>query len=199
MELDFVGELDAVDGAVVVIKNFLVEAADRSGFLDEEMRLWIEEEFAADVGGSGEFKLKSVFAADLGMADEGDGELVLFEIEEAGVVIERGGFELLALLPQKSGEFAAGGLMPGGFAVVGFDERFVAENEFGVVAVGEFEAEGVGGGLAVSGIAEGAFEGFGLDFGEGFAAAGGFDVVGDDLGGVLASRNAGGERKEREE
>ena len=145
---------------------------------------------------SGEFELEGVFAADLSVADKGDGELVLFEIEEAGVVVERGGFELLALLAEKGGEFAAGGLVPGGFAVVGFDERFVAEDEFGIVAVGEFEAEGVGGGFAVGGIAEGAFEGFGLDFGEGFAAAGGFDVVGDDLGGILCLSKTGGESQE---
>src|SRR5580692_4076093 len=110
------------------------------------MGLRIEEEFAADVGGSGEFELEGVFAADLGVADEGDGQLALLEIEEAGVVIERGGFELLALLAEKRGEFA-GGLVPGGFTIVGFDERFIAEDEFGVVAVGKFEAEGVGGGF----------------------------------------------------
>ncbi len=132
------------------------------------------------------------------MADEGEGELVFFEIEEAGVVVERGGFELLALQAEKSGEFAGGGLMPGGFAVVGFDERFIAEDEFGVVAIGELEAEGVGGGFAVSGIAEGAFEGFGLDFGEGFAAARGFEVVGDDFGRVLGLGERGaGRRREQ--
>ena len=124
------------------------------------------------------------------MADEGDGQLALLEIEEAGVVIERGGFELLALLAEKGGEFAAGGFVPGGFAVVSFDERFVAEDEFGVIAVREFEAEGVGGGFAVSGIAEGAFEGFGLDFGQSFAAAEGSDVFGEDLGGLLRLQTA---------
>ena len=196
MELDLVGELDAVDGAVVVVENFLVDAADGSGFLDDEVGLRIEEEFAADVGGRGEFDLESVFAADLGVADKGDGELVFLEIEEAGIVVERGGFELLAFLAEKSGEFAAGGLVPSGFAVVGLDEGFVAEDEFGVVAVGELEAEGVGAGFAVGGIGEGAFEGFGLDFGEGFAAAGGFDVVGDDLGGILrlSGQKRAGER-----
>src|SRR5277367_6959499 len=98
MELDLVGELDAIDGAVIVVENFLVETGNGSGFLDEEMGLRVEEEFAADVCGRGEFELESVFAADLGVADKGDGELALFEIEEAGVVVERGGFELLTLL-----------------------------------------------------------------------------------------------------
>src|SRR5208282_2695619 len=83
MELDFVGELHAVNGAVVVVENLLVEAGNGPGFLDEEMGLRIEEEFATDVGGSGEFELKSVLAADLSVADEGDGQLVLFEIEQA--------------------------------------------------------------------------------------------------------------------
>ncbi len=48
MELDLVGELDAVDGAVIVVENFLVDAGNGSGFLDEEMGLRIEEEFAMD-------------------------------------------------------------------------------------------------------------------------------------------------------
>ena len=73
MEFDFVGELDAIDGAVVVVENFLVEAGDGCGFLDEQMGLRIEEEFAADVGSGGEFELESVSAADLSVADEGDG------------------------------------------------------------------------------------------------------------------------------
>ena len=49
MEFDFVGELDAVAGAVVVVEDFLVDTADGGGFLDDQMGLRIEEEFATDV------------------------------------------------------------------------------------------------------------------------------------------------------
>ena len=185
VEFDFVGEFHAIDGAVVVVEDFFVYAADGGGFLDDEMSLRVEENLALHVGGGGDFDLESVFAADLGVTDEGEREFVLLGIEEARIVVAGGSFELVAFLAQECGEFAGGGLVPGGLAVVGFDDVFVAEDEFGVVAVGKFGVESEGGGLSVGGIGEGAFESHGMDFGQGFAAAGRFHILIGDLGGIL--------------
>ena len=88
--------------------------------------------------------------------------------------------------------------MPRGFAVVGLDDVLVADDEFGVVAIGELGVESVGAGFAVGGVGERAFDGDRLRFGRGFCAALGFDVLVDDFFGVLRWRERrGGQRRMR--
>src|SRR5271163_3204385 len=152
------------------------------------MCLGIEKELALDAGGSGDFELQGVFAIYLGVADEGHGDFALFGIEQMRIVVLRGGFELQAFGADKGGGIAGSGLLPGGFAVVGFDEIFVAEEKFGVVAVGETEVVCVGAGFIVGGVGEGSFEGEGLNFGESFGAALGFEVLADNFLDVLGAR-----------
>ncbi len=78
--------------------------------------------------------------------------------------------------------------MPGGFSVVGLDQRFTLGANFRVIAVGLLGAEGIGAGLGIGVAAERAVECNGLELGERFAAASGFEVLLDDLVGVLRAR-----------
>ena len=66
------GSFNVPVAAVVVVEDFLVDAADRGGFFDDQMRLRIEEYFALQARGRGDFDLQRVFAADLRVADEGE-------------------------------------------------------------------------------------------------------------------------------
>ena len=185
MQFDFAGQQDAIDGTIVVIEKLLVKAAEKSGLFHDEMRLRVEESFALGAGGRGNFDLQGVLAADLRVADEGKREFVFLWIQEMRIVINGGGFELKAVFSDKRGDIAAGGFMPRGFTVVGIDKVLIADDELGVVAVGELCLEGVRAGFPVGGVGERAFEAQGMDFGQGFASAGSFDVLCGEFRSVL--------------
>src|SRR6266849_7865022 len=85
--------------------------------------------------------------------------------------------------------------MPRGLAVVGLDFGGVAEQKLGVIAIGQLGGERVSAGLAVGGV-KCAFERKRLRLGEGFGAAGGFDVLVDNFLSVLGT-GAYGERSQK--
>src|SRR6267142_5584361 len=92
------------------------------------------------------------------------------------IVVLARGLELGAVRPNESGEFSVRGAMPGGFAVVGFDQADVTNDQFGVIAIGKLGVEGVGSGLAI-GCVKGAFDDYRCGFGERFGPASGFNVL----------------------
>src|SRR6266404_1289695 len=91
------------------------------------------------------------------------------------VVLPRG-LELGAIRSNQGGEFSVRGAMPGRFSVVGFDQADVANDEFGVIAIGELGVEGVRSGLAI-GCVKRAFDDYRCCFGQRFGAACSFDVL----------------------
>src|SRR6267142_4663150 len=92
------------------------------------------------------------------------------------IVVLARGLELGAVRPNESGEFSVRGAMPGGFAVVGFDQIDITDDQFGVIAIGELGVEGVGSGLAI-GCVKGTFDDYRCCFGERLGAACSFDVL----------------------
>src|SRR5216684_161849 len=100
------------------------------------------------------------------------------------IVILPGGLELGATRANQGGEFTIRGAMPGGLAVVGFDQADVTDDEFGVIAIGQLGVEGVGSGLTIRRV-KGAFDDYGCCFGECLGAAYGFDVLVNDFLRVL--------------
>src|SRR6266404_1964128 len=91
------------------------------------------------------------------------------------VVLPRG-LELGAICPNEGGEFSVCGAMPGGLSVVGFDQAYVTNYQFGVIAIGELGVEGVRSVLAI-GCVKGAFDDHRCCLGECFGAACSFDVL----------------------
>src|SRR6267378_4849690 len=92
------------------------------------------------------------------------------------IVVLARGLKLGAIRSYEGGEFSVRGAMPGGFSVVGFDQAYVASDQFGVIAIGEPGVEGVGSGLAI-GCVKGAFDDYRCGFGERLGAACSFDVL----------------------
>src|SRR6267142_4243844 len=92
------------------------------------------------------------------------------------IIILPGGLELGAIGSNQGGEFTVRGAMPSGFAVVGFNQRDITDDQLGVIAIGQLDVERVGAGLAVRRV-KGAFDDYGCCFGECFGAACGFDEL----------------------
>src|SRR5712671_950775 len=91
------------------------------------------------------------------------------------VVLSRG-LELGAIRPNEGGELSVCCAMPGGLSVVGFDQVDVANDQFGVIAIGELGVEGVASVLAIRRV-KGAFDDYRCCFGERLGAACSFDVL----------------------
>src|SRR6267154_5116851 len=91
------------------------------------------------------------------------------------VVLPRG-LKLGAIRSNQGGEFTVRGTMPGGLSVVGFDQVDVANDQFGVIAIGELGVEGVGSGLAIRRV-KGAFDDYRCCLGECLGAACSLDVL----------------------
>src|SRR5882757_10944784 len=92
------------------------------------------------------------------------------------IVVLARGLELGPIRPNESGDFTVRGAMPGGFAVVGFDQADIANDQFRVIAIGELGVKGVGSGLAI-GCVKGPFDDYRCGFGERLGAACSFDVL----------------------
>src|SRR5882672_9795044 len=92
------------------------------------------------------------------------------------IVVLPCGLELGAIRPNEGGEFTVRSAMPGGLSVVGFDQAYVANDQFGVIAIGELGVEGVGSVLAI-GCVKGSFDDYRCCFGERLGAACSFDVL----------------------
>src|SRR6202040_4102307 len=94
VQLDFVGNFQAAHGAVIVIENLLVDPADGGRLLHDEVRLGIEEAVTLDAGHASGFDFQRVAAAHFGGGRETDADLVLLGVDQVGVVILAGGFQL---------------------------------------------------------------------------------------------------------
>src|SRR6267154_6841705 len=92
------------------------------------------------------------------------------------IVVLACGLELGAIRPNEGGEFSVRGAMPGGLSVVGFDQAYVATDQFGVIAIGKLGVEGVGSGFAI-GCVKGTFDDHRCCLGERLGAACSFDVL----------------------
>jgi hypothetical protein len=103
---------------------------------------------------------------------------------------------LQAFGANERGDFSSGVLMPCGFTVEGFDPALIAHHHFGVVAVGEFDVEGVGAGFGAVQGCYCSFQGDGLDLRKRARAAGGLDVLIQDFGGVLRVERHGDAEEE---
>src|SRR4029077_1850479 len=178
VQLDFVGDFQAVYGAIVVVENLLVNPADGGGLLHDEVRLGIEEDVALHAGHGGDFDFQGVAAADFGKGGKAQADLVLLGVDEVGIVVLASGFELAALRANQGREFAVRGAVPGGLAVVGLDQVGVTGDQFGIEPVGLPGVECERAGLVVGGV-EGTFDGDCFGLGEGFGSACGFDVLVD--------------------
>src|SRR6267154_2074299 len=92
------------------------------------------------------------------------------------IVVLARSLELGAIRPNQGGEFSVRGAMPGGLSVVGFDQADVANDQFGIIAIGELGVERVRSGLAI-GCVKGTFDDYRCCFGERLGAACSFDVL----------------------
>src|SRR5882762_3281325 len=92
------------------------------------------------------------------------------------IVVLPCGLELGAIRPNEGGEFSVRSAMPGGFAVVGFNQADIANDQFGIIAIGELGVEGVGSVLAI-GCVKGTFDDYRCGFGERLGAACSSDVL----------------------
>src|SRR5271170_2454650 len=124
MDFDFVGDLAAAERAIVVIVDFARNIGDEGFFFEDQVRLGIKENVPLDAGRIGQLKLQRIAALNFGLTFECSADLALGEILQAGVVILSGRLKLQGLRTEESIDFGGGGLMPGGFTVVGFDESF---------------------------------------------------------------------------
>src|ERR1700704_2395166 len=102
------------------------------------------------------------------------------------IVVLAGSFELGAIRANQRGEFADRGTMPGGFAVIGFDQADIPDDQFGVIAIGQLGVKGVGSVLAICGV-KGAFDDYCCCFRESFGAALRFNVLVYDFLRVLSA------------
>src|SRR5258707_11905219 len=91
------------------------------------------------------------------------------------VVLPRG-LKLGTIRSYEGGEFSVRGAMPRRFSVVGFDQADVANDQFGVIAIGKLGVEGVGSVLAIRRV-KGTFDDDRCCFGERSGAACSFDVL----------------------
>src|SRR5882762_4623623 len=101
------------------------------------------------------------------------------------IVVLTGSLELSAIRSNQRGELTARGAMPGGFAVVGFDQADIPDDQFGVIAIGQLGVKGVGSILAIRGV-KGAFDDYRCCLGESFGAACRFNVLVYDFLRVLS-------------
>src|ERR1700736_5354866 len=122
-----------------------------------------------------------MFAAELGMANKGQAQFIFLGISQTRIVVKPSRFELRAFDAHECIELATGSLVPRGFAVVGLDDILVAEDQFGVIAIGRLCIESVGSGLAVGGVGQGAFDNHSLDFRQSLRAALRPNVLVNDL------------------
>src|SRR5262249_25781868 len=102
-----------------------------------------------------------ITAVDLRCGCEKSSDLVLFAIEEMGIVKLRSGLHFEGFGADESADFSGGGFVPGGFAIVGKNFGLSGESEFGVVAIGKFEIEGICARFGVALASEHALEGKG--------------------------------------
>ena len=164
VEFDPVRDLHAIDGAIIVVKNFFVHASDGSSFFHDQVCLRIEEHAAFHASGAGQLDLQSIFAVNLRVAHKRQGYLLLLWIHEPRVVIASGCFELHSFGSDESVEFPRRVLPPSRFAVVGFNLILVAQQQFLVIAIRKFGIERVSTRFFVV-CSKDSFEGECLDFG----------------------------------
>ena len=116
VQFDPVRDLHAIDGAIIVVKNFFVHASDGSSFFHDQVCLRIEEHAAFHASGAGYLDLQSIFAVNLGVTGKRKRHLLFLGINESRVVIASGCFELHSFGSDESAEFPRRVLPPSRFA-----------------------------------------------------------------------------------
>ena len=189
VEFDLARKLDAFHRPVVLVKKRFLSATDRGGFFHDEVGLGIEEHLAFHPGSARNFNFQGVFAANLHVAHKLERHLLLLGIHEPRVVILSGGFQLSSLGAHQCSELSRRIPVPGGFAVVGFDQSLLVDKQFQVVAIGQFGIESERAGLSVVGC-KGPFQFESMDLGQGPAAPGCPDILFHNLGRHLGTNRA---------
>ena len=111
-QFDLIGQLDAVNGAVVGVEHRYFNSADGRFLFRDQMRNRIEIHLPFDSICSGHFDLPRVFAAHLRVTHKRQCQLVLLQIEQPQVVILTRSFQLRTFLPEKRRDFPVAIFVP---------------------------------------------------------------------------------------
>src|SRR2546422_5007436 len=137
VQLDLVRQLHAIHGAVIVIKDFFLHAADGRGLLRDQVRLYIKEYLPLHATRRRHFKLQRVPSAHLRVPHQRQRDFVFLEIQQPRVAILRRRFQLHSFRTHQRAKLARRTLVPRRFPVVRLDDILLADQEFRVIPVGQ--------------------------------------------------------------
>ncbi len=180
VQLDFMRQLHAIHGAVVVVQDFFLHAADGRRLLCDQVRLRIKKYLPLHAGSCGYFELQRVLPAHLRVSHKGQCDFAFLEVEQPRVVILRRRFQLHSFRTHQRPKHSGRTLMPRRLPVVRFDQVLFAHQQFRVVAVRQLGIQRVRPALAVI-RREGSFERQRLNPGQRLAAPCRLHVLVDDL------------------
>src|SRR6266853_1050745 len=135
VQLDFMRQLHAIHGAVVVVQDFVLHAADGRRLLCDQVRLRIKKYLPLHAGSCGHFELRGVLPAHLRVSHKGQCDFAFLEVEQPRVVILRRRFQLHSFRTSQRPKLAGRTLMPRRLPAVRFDQVLFAHQQFRVVAV----------------------------------------------------------------